>query len=465
MLTAVITGPDLFSAKRQIKNASVAEAIEIRLDCLDSIDLTKVKKLQEYWGKTTIFSLRRKNHGGKYLQHDKKLYFDLSRLFSLEPEYFDLEYDISLEFIANMKKTYPEIKIIFSYHDFNKTPDNLNEILEKLKNPYATYYKIATFANNSIDALKMLEFIKNNQDQNLSGISMGDYGCFVRVVSKIYDNKITYCHVDKKITSGQISLDDLVSVYNFKKINSETKIYALLGYPIEDSFGHVFHNSQFASQNKNAVYIKINLQEHELPVFFSYVKKLPFYGFSITKPLKEKILSFLDVDNANVNSINTILYEDQKYIGYNTDGIAALDAIEKKIKVENKKVFLIGAGGVAKPIAHELIKRKANLFIFNRNQSKAYELASKLQSKAYSLDKLEEIMMEGYDVLINATSASYENIDVVPYQRLIPGTIIMDVVSKPVETVLLKNAQEKNCLVIYGMEMFINQAKVQFSNI
>lgn len=465
MLTAVITGPDLFSAKRQIKNAKDADAIEIRLDCLDSIDLEKIKKLQEYWGKTTIFSLRRKSHGGKYIQHDKKLYFDLSRLFSLKPHYFDLEHDISLDFISMMKKTHPDVKIIFSYHNFDNTPDNLKEIFEKLKNPYTTFYKIATFASNSIDALKMLDFIKNNQDQNLIGVSMGDYGSFVRVISKIYNNKMTYCYVDKKNTTGQISLDDLVSIYNYKNINSDTKIYALLGYPIDGSIGHVFHNSQFARQNKNAVYIKINLQGHELPIFFSYVKKFPFYGFSVTMPLKEKIMSFIDEDKSNVSSINTIILRDQKFVGLNSDGIAALDAIERKIKVQDKKVFLIGAGGVAKAIAHEANKRKANLFIFNRDQSKAYDLASRLQCKAYSLDKLPEIMVEGYDVLINATSASMTDVNVVPPQRLIPGSIVMDVVANPVETVLLKNAQEKNCLVIYGMEMFINQAKMQFINI
>ncbi|KKK41501.1 hypothetical protein LCGC14_2687710, partial [marine sediment metagenome] len=154
--------------------------------------------------------------------------------------------------------------------------------------------------------------------------------------------------------------------------------------------------------------------------------------------------------------------QNQKIIYFNTDGIAALDAIERKIKVQDKKVLLIGAGGVAKAIANEAVKRKANLIILNRDQTRAFDLASKLQCRAYSLDKISDVMREGYDVIINATSASRQEINLVPPEYLIPGTIVMDVVSKPVETAFLKHAQDKGCLIIYGMEMFINQAKRQF---
>ncbi|NGX51995.1 MAG: Shikimate dehydrogenase (NADP(+)) [Candidatus Anoxychlamydiales bacterium] len=462
MLTAVITGPDLFSAKRQIKNAIGAEAIELRLDFLNSIDLEKITKLQKYWGKTIIFSLRKKENGGKYLQPEKKRYFDLARLFSLKPNFFDLEHDTSLEFIEKMKNLYPDVKIIFSYHNFLNTPPNLNEIYENLKNQFTDLYKISTFANNSIDALRVLDFIKEKQDGKLIAIPMGDNGSFARVLSKIYENKITYTYVDKKSAAGQISISDFTDIYNFKNINENTQVYALLGYPVDQSISHVFHNNEFLKQNKNAVYIKINLQGHELPIFFSYVKKFPFKGFSVTMPLKEKVISFVDEDKVNIGAINTISLKNQKLVGFNTDGIAALDAVERKIKVQDKKVLLLGAGGVAKAIANEAVKRKANLIILNRNQARAFDLASKLQCRAYSLDKIEDVMREGYDVIINATSASQQEINLVPQEYLIPGTIVMDVVSKPVETLFLKHAQDRGCLVIYGMEMFINQAKRQF---
>lgn len=463
MLAAIITGPDLFSAKRQIKNAKNADVIELRLDLLDSIDLEKIKKLLDYSTKPIIFSLRTKENGGRYLQHEKKKYFDLSRLFTLKPQFFDLEHDTSLEFVEKMKKLYPDVQIIFSYHNFLNTPNNLREIYQNLKNPFASFYKIATYANNAIDAFRVLEFLKENQDGKLIAIAMGENGSFSRVISKLYNSKITYTYVDKKITSGQISIDEISSVYNFKNINENTHIYALLGYPVDQSISHVFHNSEFLKQNKNAVYVKINLNAHELPVFFNFVKKFPFKGFSVTMPLKEKVISFIHEDKSKVDAINTIHIENEKFIGFNTDGVAALDSIERKMKVKDKKVLLLGAGGVAKAIAFEAVQRGANLIIFNRDQTKAYNLATKLQCRAYAIDKIEEIMKEGYDVLINATSSSRDNINIVPPQALIPGTVAMDVVSKPVETPFLKFAQDRGCLVIYGMEMFINQAKKQFA--
>jgi 3-dehydroquinate dehydratase/shikimate dehydrogenase len=463
MLVAIITGPDLFSAKRQMKNAKNADAIELRLDLLDSIDLEKIKKLLNYCDKPVIFSLRTKENGGKYLQHEKKKYFDLSRLFTLQPEFFDLEHNTSLEFLEKMKNLHPDVKIIFSYHNFQNTLSNFNEIYKNLKNPFASFYKIATYANNSIDALRMLDFLKNNQDGKLICVAMGESGSFFRVISRIYNNPITYAYVDKKVSAGQISIEELIAVYNFKNINADTQVYALLGSPVEQSISHVFHNSEFLKKNKNSVYVKINLHPHELAVFFSYVKKFPFKGFSVTMPLKEKVISFINEDRSKVDAINTILVDRERLIGFNTDGIAALDSIERKMKVKDKKVLLLGAGGAAKAIANEAIKRGANLIIFNRSQTKAYSLATKLQCKAYPLDKMEEIMKDGYDIIINATSSSREDINIVPVQALIRGSIAMDIVSKPVETVFLKNAQDKGCLVIYGIDMFINQAKKQFA--
>ena len=467
MLAAIVTGPDLFSAKRQIKSAieAKADAIELRLDLLDSIDLEKIKKIQAYWNKPVIFALRRKEHGGKYLQHTRKLYFDLAKLFSLKPQYFDLEHDIDIDFIGKMKKLYSETKIITSYHTFDSNQKKLDNILQLIKNPHADIYKVGILVNNSIEALSVLKFIKNQSGNNVAVVAMGDFGSFVRVVSRMYNNRISYAYVDKKSAPGQISIEELANIYNYKNINADTKIYALIGYPIDQSLGHVYHNSQFIRQNKNAVYVKINLQSHELPVFFSLIKEFPFVGFSVTSPLKEKVIAFLNEDKAQIEAINTIIVSNEKLIGYNTDGIAALDAIERKVKIKDKKILLIGAGGAAKAIAHEAIKRKANLYIFNRDHTKAYELAYKLQCKAYSLDKLKDVMSEGYDVLINATSSSVNDINIIPSEKLFPGVVVMDIVSQPVETAFLKKAQEKNCLIIYGMEMFINQARIQFREV
>jgi 3-dehydroquinate dehydratase/shikimate dehydrogenase len=291
---------------------------------------------------------------------------------------------------------------------------------------------------------------------------MGENGAFQRILSKIYDNKIIYASVDMKNINGLIALNDLVKIYNINNLNQNTKIYGLIGYPLDNSLGHLYHNANLQKQNSNAVYVKINLQSHELPVFFNLIKNFPFAGLSVTMPLKEKVLSFITEDKANVGSINTIIIKDKELLGFNTDGVAALDSIEKKIKVKDKKVLLIGAGATAKAIAFEAIKRKANLYIFNRDQKKAYDLASKLQCKAFPLDNIKDVMKEGYDIIINATSTGMQNINLIPTECLIPGTIAMDVVSKPIETPFLLNAQDRKCLIIYGMEMFINQANMQF---
>ena len=463
MLASIITGPDLFSAKRQIKNSSNADLIELRLDYLDSIAIDKVKKLMVYSGKKVIFNLTTAENGGKYSQNEKKMLYDLENLFSLKPAYFDLASNISFDFVQRMHEKYPEVEIITSYHNLKFTEDNLEQLFEKIKNPYAKFYKIVCYANSTIDALRMIDFLKKNKTDNLIAFSLGERGSFSRVISQIFNSRIVYGFVDKKINEGQISIDDLVNIYNIKNINEKTDIYALLADPIEPSLSHVYHNSIFKEQNKNSVYVKIKLNVQEMNLFFNLVKDLPFSGFSVSMPLKEKAIHFLDENNSPFDAVNTILVKDRKLIGYNTDGIAALDAVERKMKVKDKKVVILGAGGSAKAIAYEAKKRGAEVVIINRDETKAIGLASKLKCRAFPLSKIREVLFEGYNILINATSSSMANISLVPIECFISGTIVMDIVTRPVDTILLKEANIKGCVVLYGMEMFINQAALQFN--
>jgi len=148
-------------------------------------------------------------------------------------------------------------------------------------------------------------------------------------------------------------------------------------------------------------------------------------------------------------------------IGYNTDSIGAIKAIEKRIKIKNKYFVIVGAGGAAKAIAFGIKKKSGSLIILNRTLEKARLLAKQLHCAYDGLN----VTHLNVDCLINTTSVgmipktSKSPID----KKLLKGMVVMDVIYNPKYTKLLKDAQANGCKIISGEEMFVNQAMEQFN--
>ena len=205
----------------------------------------------------------------------------------------------------------------------------------------------------------------------------------------------------------------------------------------------------------DAIYVKILLAPHELISFFSYTKKLGIQGLSVTLPLKEQVLPFLDEVDPKAHAmgaINTIDLKEGKLTGYNTDAKGALKALLEKTPIKDKKIVIIGAGGAAKAISYELKKQGALLTIVNRTKEKADTLANKLQCQASCL---KDIPL--YDIIINCTS-SHMPID---KKFILENTVVMDIAISP-NTEFLLEAKKKKCYLVYGYKMFIYQALKQF---
>lgn len=380
----------------------------------------------------------------------------LERLLALHPPFFDVEWDMDPEFLRNVMGKYPKTKFILSYHNFEKTPDDLEGLYRSMSQFPAYSYKIAAMANTTNDALKMLLLAKKYQ--KVSAICMGERGEFARVLGPCVGNLVNYCclNLENKTAPGQLSLGELMDIYHYPSLNPQTAIYGLIGDPVEKSPGHKHHNGVFRRRGINAVYVKMRVLPEELAEFIPLAKALPIKGLSVTIPLKEKILPFLDQiepGSKPISAINTLRFEKDKIWGTNTDGFGALDAIEKKGVVRGKKVVLLGAGGAARAIAFEAKRRGAHVVILNRTLERGHALANELTCVAGGL----EDVPEDYEVMINCSP------DPMPIEEKLirKGTVAMDVVYAPRETVFLQAAMKKECQIVYGEEMYLNQAAGQ----
>tara|TARA_B100000029_G_C17428871_1_gene907123 strand:+ start:260 stop:1048 length:789 start_codon:yes stop_codon:yes gene_type:complete len=243
------------------------------------------------------------------------------------------------------------------------------------------------------------------------------------------------------------------------------KKYLVIGNPVEHSLSPKLHNYWIRENNIYAVYDKKKLQEIELKNIVFDVKEGKLSGVNVTIPFKKAIIPFLDELTAEANktqSVNTIYYQDGKTIGHNTD-IAGFDLAIKYAKYDltNKKVFLLGAGGVAPSIIYSLKKMNiSKIMLSNRTK----ENAERLKNLFKDIEIVDWGQTVDFDMIINATSIGLKEEDKIELDYSnIKNKFFYDVIYNPSESYFLKKAKTFGNRAENGKMMFIYQAHQAFS--
>jgi shikimate dehydrogenase len=199
---------------------------------------------------------------------------------------------------------------------------------------------------------------------------------------------------------------------------------------------------------------------------------------SVTIPHKIEAMKYVDevmeVDRS-IGSINTIINEQGRLIGLGTDGPGALKAlVDAEVKLDGKNILMLGSGGAARAIAFTLARNTqlSKLILMDVNEPMLQGLTSDLKTGTEA--SIESILLTGNslarimkyaDVIINCTPIGMhpnEEASLVPAELFRSGQVVFDIVYTPLETRLLADARSHGLKVISGVEMFINQAVLQF---
>ena len=243
--------------------------------------------------------------------------------------------------------------------------------------------------------------------------------------------------------------------------------YIVIGNPIDHSLSPKLHNHWFKENNINALYEKCLLNEVDIKNIIERVKKKEIYGLNVTVPFKKKIIPFVErlTNEASISSsINTIYMENDKIVGHNTD-IAGFELAIRfsKFDTKNKKVFILGAGGVVSSLIVALKNLGVSkIIISNRTKEKAEELKNNYDD----LEIIEWGSTPNFDMIINATSLGLNKDDdeiKLDYNKIGSNKFFFDVIYNPKETIFLKKAKENGNKTQNGKMMFIYQAHQAFT--
>lgn len=251
------------------------------------------------------------------------------------------------------------------------------------------------------------------------------------------------------------------------------KLFAVLGDPIGHSMSPIMLNDVLSYYEIDAHYHPFKVSPEELETAIRGLKAIGISGFNVTIPHKSAIIPFLDgVDDLalSIGAVNTVVNDNGKLIGYNTDGYGFIKGLEPYISsFSDKKVLVIGAGGAARAIYFTMAKMKPlAIDITNRTVIKAKELIEacpfESNSKAVSLDEA-EVYLNEYDVVIQTTMIGmYPKILETPIslRNLNTEALVCDIVYNPLETQFMKEARQKGAAVQNGVEMFVYQGALAF---
>jgi len=356
---------------------------------------------------------------------------------------------------------------ILSFHDFAKTPKKselarLSRRLERTAQAAGfEAVKIATRCDSIAESLRVLTLAHGKR--NVIAVPMGEIATPVRILALREGSALAYAPVELATAPGQMPIVEMTGLYRGGKVDRQTRVYGVIGDPIEHSLSPVLHNTGFAARRVNAVYLPFLVRD--LDDFVAAIEHLGLQGFSITLPHKQEILRHLDDCDplaAEIGAVNTVVVRGQgKLFGYNTDYVGVLRALERRMPIAGSRVLIVGAGGAARAVGFALARGGAAIAICARRMEKARKLARAVHGEAIPRAALRR---EFFDAIVNATPVGMH-----PYTsdsplraRELNCRLVFDTIYRPRETKLLRLAARRGIETVSGVEMFLAQGIAQW---
>lgn len=451
--------------------ANGAALVELRLDWLT--ERPDLGRLLADRSAAVVVTCRRQIDQGHWRFSEQERLDVLNEAIQAGAEYVDLEDDIA----GSISRSGTGKRIV-SHHNFEKTPNDLAAIHQRMCVADPDIVKLVTMATTPADGVRMLRLVDEARVPTI-GFCMGEFGTPSRVLCGRFGAPFTYAPPTQagETAPGQVSFDQMRDLYRFDSITRKTRIFGVLGDPIAHSLSPLLHNLAFQHVGIDAVYLPFRVSAETLQETLQEFDWLGLEGYSVTIPHKQGVLHKVDSPDRTVQTIgaaNTLFRNtDGSWQAANTDYEAALASLRVGLELDppeditspalaGRNVLMLGAGGVARAIGLGVVQTGGNLTITNRSPERAQALADEIGCQTVEWQARGDVAV---DVIINCTSLGmHPRVDETPFpaDRLKSGTLVFDTVYNPETTQLLADARRHGCRTVNGLEMFVRQAARQF---
>jgi 3-dehydroquinate dehydratase / shikimate dehydrogenase len=498
-----------------------AKLIEVRLDFLKKAP--DFKRLLENKPCAMVATVRRPPDGGKWAGGEDARKILLRQAIVAGFDWVDLETDT-----ADAIPRFGPVRRIVSYHNRNEMPADLEGIHARMCAQDADIVKVVVRATQPSDNLRILALVKNAAKPTVafcmgdmgfpSRILQAKFGSPFTYAAF---NK------ERNIAPGMPSFDEVRKLYHYEHIDADTAVFGVIGDPVGHSLGPLIHNIAFRKLGMNAVYLPFRVPRDTLPAFLAAFEELPVRGYSVTIPHKEAaaaIASGRDSTVERTGAANTLVHGAEGFIAFNTDYGGVIQTLQDLLptftqatvdpaaispailrphinlpagaltaptpmtgeaitdkpwapapaaepatytmsaSLAGRVGLVLGAGGLARAVAHALHREGCVVTVCNRTAERATALANEIGCRHVDWNARHSVLC---DLVINCTSIGmHPKVDELPLHPsfLKPGLVVFDTVYTPEQTFLIKEARERRCHTITGVELFVRQAALQFQH-
>ncbi len=488
-----------------------ADLIEWRVDVVAD-DVALIDRLVRESPLPCIVTCRSRDEGGEY-DGDEQQRISLLEHIGLHarPRFIDVEL-ATFERSANLRQKiklaiqHPEqlreldSTLILSHHDFSRRPADLMRRLARMAaEPACGVIKIAWMARSLRDNLEAFEILRARHKPTIA-LCMGSLGLMSRVLAPKFGALLTFASLRESTATapGQPTVGELVETYRFRTIGPATKVYGVIGWPVEHSRSPAIHNAAFDRIGFDGVYLPLPVAPDEL-AFRTTLEALiedpalSFRGASVTIPHKSHLLQFvekrggrIDPDALSAGAANTLIVgEDGSLEARNTDVSGIVESVAAALEISKsdlrgRRIAVIGAGGMARASIAGFARQGATVVIHHRDFEKAQRLAGEFADRTQSepgragkvvAARIEKLCRTCCDVIINATPVGMTG---GPDAQGLPlpvdagatwldhGPLVVETVYAPQRTPLIEFVAAHGGRTLGGLDLLIRQAYHQF---
>ena len=438
---------------RRLRDASVADIVELRLDGVADVDVAGALRGRS---RPVLVTCRAAWEGGRFDGSEDARLQILGDAIQGGAEFVDVEWRANRKTLPSADAT----RLVISHHDFAGVPDDVEARVQSMRSDSPGGIVKISCAVDSVRDLVRLRTVASRDTGEHVVVGMGFPGLLSRICPAAFGSAWTYCGT---AAPGQTSFEDLSGVYRVRAQTPHTRVFGLTGKPIAHSASPAMHNAAFGALGIDAVYVPIETEE--AAALMEVADAFGIDGVSVTAPLKRAwgpLGVAIDERGAAVGAVNTLSRRDGRWTATNFDVDGFLAPLrDRGIGLQGCRAVVLGAGGAARAAVWALTHEGARVEVSARRSDEAASLAQGLGASVGAWPPA-----PGWDLLVNATPVgTWPVMDAAPIPRAaLAGRVVYDLVYHPRRTQLLTWAEEEGAATVEGLDMLVAQAALQFEH-